>query len=385
MNNISRPPAVSRPIPADSGHSLDDLIGSVIDASLDAVIMADKDSCIVRINPAASAIFGHDAKDMVGRTIGEVIVPAHLRAAHEDGFAHHVATGKRKMLGNRVELEAQHADGHCFPIEIQIEEIVQDNRRIYAAFIRDLSERRAMEVKMTQQREQLHQSEKLGAMATLLGGVAHELNNPLAVVIGRAAILQDALSGTADEKTVRKLQDAADRCHRIIKTFLAIARQSKPKRSAVDLNELLEGALEFSAYGLRHHKIAVGRFLDPAINTLTGDYDQLAQVFVGLILNAEYALSTHSGPRTLAVRTEKVAGFAMVRVEDSGPGLSVDLITRVFEPFFTTKAFGEGGGMGLSVARGIIEAHGGTIGFDETTQTGCTVVVRLPLDKGDLK
>lgn len=376
-------PIQNSPSAPELDNSIDDLIGSVIDASLDAVIMADEHSRIIRINPAAVAIFGHEASAIVGRTIGDVIVPAHLRAAHERGFAHHVEHGGRRMLGKRVELEALHARGHSFPIEIQIEEITRNGRRIFAAFVRDLSQRRAMEAEMAQQREQLHQSEKLAAMTTLLAGVAHELNNPLAIVIGRAVILQDALAGTDEEKTLRKLQDAADRCRRIVKTFLAVAQQGKPKRIEVELNQLLEGALEFSAFDLRQRRIAIGKFLDPNIGTINGDHDQLAQVFVGLILNAKRALSNYALPRKMTIRTSKSAGFATVRVEDNGPGLDPSLLTRVFEPFFTTKAFGEGGGMGLSIARGIIEAHGGTIGFDTSVKEGCAVVVTMPLDKGE--
>ena len=359
-------------------QSADQLVGSVIDASLDAVIIADLDSRILRANPAARGIFG----EIIGKTIGETIVPASLRAAHERGFAHHVATGERRVIGQRLELEAVHADGHNFPIEIQIEEIIQGERRVFAAFIRDLTAQKAMAAEVARQREQINQNEKLGALATLLGGVAHELNNPLAVVIGRAAILEEALAGTGEEKTVKKLRSAADRCHRIVKTFLAIARQSNPRRGTVDLNELIEGALEFSAYGLRQHKIAVGKWFDPALSAIDGDHDQLVQVFVGLILNAEHALGTHDHPRSLTIRTELAEGAAIVRVEDNGPGLSDELKMRVFEPFFTTKAFGDGGGMGLSVARGIVEAHGGSITFDPHYQPGCAVIVTLPLKGG---
>lgn len=361
--------------PPETGQSAEQLVGSVIDASLDAVIIADRDSRILRANPAAIGLFGA----IIGKTIGETIVPGHLRAAHERGFAHHVSTGERRVIGKRLELEAIHADGHSFPIEIQIEEILQGDRRVFAAFIRDLTERKAMEAEVARQRELIHHSEKQGALANLLGGVAHELNNPLAVVIGRAAILEGSLAGTAEEKTVKKLRAAADRCHRIIRTFLAIAKQSVPKRSQVDLNQLIEGALEFAAYGLRQNKVAVGKWFDPAMGQIVGDHDQLVQVFVGLILNAEHALSSHDGARSLTIRSEKLGDTVVVRVEDNGPGLSKDLQGRVFEPFFTTKPFGEGGGMGLPVARGIVEAHGGSISFDAQHQAGCAVIVTLPV------
>ena len=347
---------------------------AVLDASLEAVVIADLEGRIIRANPAATRLFG----DLIGRTIGESIVPPHMRAAHERGFAHHVATGERRVIGKRLELEAVHAEGHVFPIEIQLEEITQGEDRVFAAFVRDLTDRRAMEAEVVRQRELIHQNEKLAALGTLLGGVAHELNNPLAVVIGRASILENSLAGTGDEATVRKLRDAADRCHRILKTFLAVAKQNKPRRGAVDLNDLIEGALEFTAYGLRQNQIAVGKWLDPELGMIDGDRDQLTQVLVGLILNAQRALAAHDGPRSLTLRAQGDGAFVTVRVEDNGPGLSKALQARVFEPFFTTKAFGDGGGMGLSLARGIIEGHGGSIAFDPKQTSGCAVIVTLP-------
>lgn len=361
------------------------LVGPVIDASLDAVVIADLQGRILRVNPAADAIFGYAPGSMVGRSIGEAIVPQHLRAAHERGLAHHAATGERKVIGQRLNLEACHADGHDFPVELQIEEIQQGEQRVYAAFIRDLTERREIEAEVARQREQLHQQEKLTALGALLGGVAHELNNPLAVVIGRASILEDALAGTAEENTIIKLREAADRCHRIVRTFLAMARDSKPRPGKVSLNDLLAGALEFSAYNLRNSKIDVTTDFDGALGQVPGDYDQLVQAFVGLIVNARQALDQHDGSRRLSIQTRLSGQLATVQIEDNGPGISKADRARVFEPFFTTKAFGEGGGSGLAIAKGIFESHGGTIAIDDAKGGGCIINVTLPIEGGQAK
>lgn len=361
--------------------STEALIGPVIDASLDAVVIADLDGRILRVNPAAEAIFGHASGSMIGRTIGDAIVPHHLRSAHDHGMAHHAATGERKVIGRRLELVALHAQGHLFPVEIQIEEIEQGAQRVYAAFVRDLTERRAMEAEVARQRELIHQQEKLSALGTLLGGVAHELNNPLAVIIGRAAILEDALAGTDEEKTILKLRDAANRCHRIVRTFLAMARDTRPRPGKVDLNDLLSGALEFSAYGLRNSKITVTTAFDPALTQIPGDYDQLVQAFVGLIVNAQQALDQQEGVRTLAIETRRKGPYALIRITDNGPGIPQNVQARAFEPFFTTKAFGEGGGNGLAIARGVFESHGGSITIDGAASTGCTIAVMLPTGK----
>ena len=365
--------------------STEALVGPVIDASLDAVVIADLQGRILRVNPAAEAIFGHSPGSMIGKSIGDAIVPPHMRAAHERGLAHHAATGERKVIGQRLNLEAYHADGHNFPVEIQIEEIQQGEQRVYAAFIRDLTERRAIEAEMERQRDQLHQQEKLTALGALLGGVAHELNNPLAVVIGRASILEDALAGTEDENTVIKLREAADRCHRIVRTFLAMARDSKPRPGKVNLNDLLAGALEFSGYNLRNSKIEIATEFDATLTQVQGDYDQLVQAFVGLIVNAQQALDQHDGPRNLSIKTQLSDQSAIVRITDNGPGISKAVRARVFEPFFTTKAFGEGGGSGLAVAKGIFESHGGTITIDGAKNGGCVIIVTLPVRAGEAK
>lgn len=359
--------------------STEALVGPVIDASLDAVVIADLSGIILRVNPAADAIFGHAPGAMIGKSIGDAIVPPHLRKAHDRGLAHHAATGDRKVIGRRLELEAWHVQGHCFPVEIQIEEIEQGKQRVYAAFIRDLSQQRAMEAELARQRELIHQQEKLSALSNMLGGVAHELNNPLAVVIGRAAILEDVLAGTSDEKTVVKLREAAERCSRIVRTFLAVSRNSNPRPGQVDLNDLLAGAIEFNGFNLRNSNIAVSTEFDPAVERITGDYDQLAQAFIGLIINAQQALHEHCGLRTLTVQTMRADDHVTIRIADNGPGIAPDVRARAFEPFFTTKAFGEGGGSGLAIARGIFESHKGTIAIDDNASSGCAIVVTLPV------
>jgi PAS domain S-box-containing protein len=363
--------------------TIEALVGPVLDASLDAVVIADADGIIIRVNPAANLIFGHEPGAMIGRSIGDTIVPPHLRAAHQRGMARHAATGQRTVVGRRVELDAWHTSGRIFPVELQIEEVVQGSQRVYAAFIRDLTSQRQMEAEVSRQRDLLHQQEKLTALGTLLGGVAHELNNPLAVVIGRAAMLADALAGSPEESNIKKLRDAANRCHRIVRTFLAMARQSKPQQGAVVINDLLSGVLEFSAYNLRHSAIAVVTDFDPDLTTLPGDHDQLVQVFVALVMNAQQALDPYDGLRRLTVSSSHDGVFASIRVADTGPGIAADIRARAFEPFFTTRAFGSGGGHGLAIARGIVEGHGGTIAFEDTSNQGCTVLVKLPLGRKD--
>ena len=146
---------------------------------------------------------------------------------------------------------------------------------------------------------------------------------------------------------------------------------------------MLEGALEFTAYELRNSKVAVSTEFDPALQVIQGDHDQLVQAFVGLIVNSKQALDNQEGLRTLKVSTALDAQHITVRIADNGSGIPADVQARVFEPFFTTKAFGEGGGNGLAIARGIFESHGGTIAIDGAAGDGCAIAVTLPTGKGE--
>jgi len=253
--------------------------------------------------------------------------------------------------------------------------------RVLAITQSAFAERRQLEEELARQREALHQSEKLTALGTLLAGVAHELNNPLAVVVGRSAILAEALEGTPHARGIGKLRDAADRCSRIVKTFLAMARRSGPRRATIDLNELVESALDVTAYGLRSTGITVSCDLDPDLPLTHADGDQIVQILMNLIINAQHALATHDGAErrlTIATRRGSAAETIQVVVADNGPGVPTAIQGRIFDPFFTTKEIGQGTGMGLAVSRGMAEAQGGTLEL-LPSQTGAAFQLRLPI------
>jgi len=248
-------------------------------------------------------------------------------------------------------------------------------------FVVDVTKQKEAERALAEQLSQTHQSEKLAALGQLLAGVAHELNNPLAIVLGRAAILKDKLADTPHADSIRKLRDAADRCARIVKTFLAMARQTGPRREAVQVNELIEGALDMTAYGLRNAQIELVQELDATLPVLEADEDQIVQLLINLIVNAQHALEGRDGIRTLTVRTrlDAVRRQAVIEVADNGPGVQANVAARIFEPFFTTKEVGDGTGLGLSVCKGLVEAHGGTLTLHETPGGGATFRATLPL------
>jgi signal transduction histidine kinase/CheY-like chemotaxis protein len=248
------------------------------------------------------------------------------------------------------------------------------------------AERRRFEAELARQREALHQSEKMTALGTLLAGVAHELNNPLAVVVGRSAILAEGLEGSPYARGIGKLRDAADRCSRIVKTFLAMARQSGPRRATVDVNELVESALDVTAYGLRTAGVTVACALDPDLPPTYADGDQIVQILMNLIINAQHALAAGEGLSarrlTIASGSDAADRTIWITVADNGSGVQPEIAGRIFDPFFTTKHIGQGTGMGLAVSRGMAEGQGGRLEL-VPSEKGAVFRLTLPIIQPD--
>jgi nitrogen-specific signal transduction histidine kinase/CheY-like chemotaxis protein len=242
----------------------------------------------------------------------------------------------------------------------------------------DLTALKAAEAEIARQREALYQGEKLTALGSLLAGVAHELNNPLAVVAGYAEILRETAPDEATRSRALEVHEAAERCARIVKTFLAMARQRPPQLGPVALPGVIAAALELAAYGLRTAGVAVEVDIAPGLPRVWGDGDQLHQVLLNLIVNAQQALVQVQAPRRLAVRARHAGGEVVAEVEDNGPGMPPEVRKRIFEPFFTTKPQGVGTGIGLSICHGIVAAHGGRIEVETDEGAGTLVRVGLP-------
>lgn len=229
--------------------------------------------------------------------------------------------------------------------------------------------------------EALRQSEKLADMGMLLAGVAHELNNPLTVVTGRANLLRQTLGGGPLAAQADKIAQAAERCARIVRNFLALARQYPPERQEVRLNEVVREALELLAYPLRVDDVEIVLDLADDLPPLWGDVHQLHQVVVNLVLNAHQAMHLVSGPPrlSLSTRSDPQRGYVHLEVADTGPGIPPEIRARIFEPLFTTKPPGQGTGLGLSLCQGIVENHGGLIRVESEPGRGATFLVELPL------
>jgi CheY-like chemotaxis protein len=247
---------------------------------------------------------------------------------------------------------------------------------------RDITEQKKSAKELARQREALRQSEKLSAMGELLAGVAHELNNPLAILMGRTALLETKTKDPAIKGDVEKIHSAADRCGRIVHTFLSMARQKRPEHKPADLNDIVNGAIELIGYGLNTSGIQLKVTLAKDLPKRNMDIDQIGQIIINLLVNAQHVLTEQPEPRRITIETGCASKGIYCRVADNGPGVQDDLRQRVFDPFFTTKRNNVGTGIGLSVSRGIAREHDGELTLEDTQQ-GASFLLWLPSDSLD--
>jgi PAS domain S-box-containing protein len=368
-------------------ESTEALKSSIVDHALAALISTDAQGHVVEFNPAAEAMFGRTRASLLGRPIGEVIIPTRHRAAHDAGLQRVAGGGPAHIMGKRLEMPALRADGSEFPVEMVLWRTEVGDKSFYTASMFDLTERKSATQEIERQREALRQSEKLTAMGSLLAGVAHELNNPLAIVLGRASLLEEKCEALPELKAdAQRIRDAAERCGRIVRTFLNMARSRPAQRSSVAVNDLVRAAADMLAYTWRSHGISLELVLADALPAIDADADQLGQVVLNLMVNAQQALAGHEGPRRVRISTgiealrENRPPRVWLRVADNGGGVGADLNERIFEPFFTTKAEGIGTGLGLAVSRSLAREHGGDIVLESPGELGgATFRLSLPV------
>ena len=331
---------------------------AMVDHAPIGIVTTGGDGRIVDFNPAAEAMFGVSRAQALGCALADVILPPSRRAE------------PRRVDGAAGAMVGHHASGRDFPMQLMMFRVQIDGEPFDTAFITDLSSQSEAATQIDRQREALRQSEKLSAMGTLLAGVAHELNNPLAIVMGRASLLEEKAEGSGLEDDARRIREAAERCGRIVRTFLNMARQKPPARNPVLLNDIVRAAADMLGYTLRSHGVQLDLVLAEGMPEVQADADQLGQVVLNLVVNAQQAMANVEGTRSLTLTTGVEAvrptpssrePRVWLRVSDTGPGVPAAVRDRLFEPFFTTKEAGFGTGLGLSVSRSIVREHGGEL------------------------
>lgn len=339
---------------------------AMFNASIDGLILRDADGNIVDVNPAMSRMYGNQGQDSDDTLFGGAFRPSYPELG-ASGETMHAELTVQRPGGSALELEV-----HAIPMRYQ-------GQPHTLTIVRDVTEKKRSAEELSRQREKVHQREKLAALGSLLAGVAHELNNPLSVVVARSVMLEEQ-GDPATRTAAIKIRTAAERCARIVRTFLAMARQQPPERASVRIADVVEAALEITGYALRTNGIEVELDLGVGIPRISADRDRLHQVLMNLIINAQQALQERPSPRRLAVNSwyDATADTVCLRVSDNGPGIPQELRTRIFEPYFTTKPTGVGTGVGLSVSLGIVEAHGGSLTVDCPVSGGAAFTVVLP-------
>ena len=357
--------------------------GAILEAAHDAIITTDQQLNIREFNTAAERMFGYARLDVLGRNV-ELLLPPADRAAQARALSEYMTAGRGPLAGRQVELRGRRADGSEFPLELTVARIGSDNRTVLTGFVRDITERRALE-------EQLRQSQKLEAIGRLAGGVAHDVNNILMSIMGAADLLlmQLAPDDSAREEA-EEIKQAVDRGAGLTRQLLAFSRRQPTRPRVFALGDVVRG-METMLRRLIASEIEFEIVVPAEPMRVVADSGQIEQVVMNLVVNARDAMP--EGGR-VTVRLEEVTldqdaaaafiegrpgRYARLSVADTGTGMDAATRAKLFEPFFTTKEQGKGTGLGLSIVYGIVKQSGGYITVASEPGRGATFLIHLPL------
>jgi PAS domain S-box-containing protein len=332
------------------------------------LIVCSADGLIVEANAAAESTYGYGRGEMVG------IAMRTLSADRLDEIASRGAD-VAEVGGGRFEANGRRQDRSTFPAEITIAGFDLDSLAQYVLMVRDLSDQRRLE-------DELVQAQKMEAIGTLVAGVAHELNNPLASIVGFSQLIRDDPALPRDlRENAELLVGEADRTRHIVQNLLDFARRRPPERVPTRLRSLVENVVELSGYSLHAADVEVSIEIPARLPPVPIDRPQLQQVLLNLTTNSVHAIRSTGKRGRIVYRARRLGGHAAsirLSVIDDGPGIAEELRDRLFVPFVTTKPPGEGTGLGLSVSFGIVASHGGRITFEPGPRGGATFHVDLP-------
>lgn len=367
----------------------------ILTHSHDAFVAVLPDGRIQGWNAKAEELFGWTAHEAIGKDLATVIIPEPFRSQHNAGFQRFVATGKAK--GNVVEVEALHRSGRWVPVELAFAGVHQDSGYIVTAFIRDISERKAAQQldaerrhALEEARNALHHAQKLEAVGKLTGGVAHDFNNVLQVITGNLALLQmHARDNAGIQKRLNSIKGAVQRGAKLSSQLLAFARRQPLQPVAVNVMQLLHNMEELMQRALGE-TVELRLFSKGDLWNTQVDPGQFENVILNLAINARDAMPT-GGALNIELsnvclddaEARRLPGLSMgeyvlVSMTDTGSGMSPEVMAQAFEPFFTTKPVGQGTGLGLSMAYGMVKQSNGHIEISSKLGRGTTVTIYLP-------
>jgi PAS domain S-box-containing protein len=336
------------------------------DSITDAISIHDRDFRILRANKAFADIF-HMRPDQI---IGKHCYELHKGGKPISGCPHKqtLATGKPAAAEFYESNLGKYLLESTSPIFDEKGEIVGT---IHVT--RDITEQK-------QQNERLMMADRLASIGELAAGTAHELNNPLTSVIGFTQLVMEKDIPDDIREDLKLIHNEAQRAAGVTKNLLTFARKQAPVKQLNQINNIIEDVLKLRAYEHKVNSIEVQTQLAPDLPEIKVDYFQMQQVFLNIIINAEYFMIEAHNKGTLTITTKKRNGSVKISIADDGPGIPSENLSRIFNPFFTTKAAGKGTGLGLSICHGIVSEHGGQIYAKSQPSKGTTIVVELPVN-----
>lgn len=359
---------------------------SILEATVDGIITAGPDGVIESVNPAVERIFGYPAAELVGRKL-EMLMPEPYRSHHDGYMSHYLQTGERRIIGIGREVEGLRRDGTIFPIELAVGEVLLPGRRLFTGIIRDITMRRRTEELARQRLDELAHASRLAALGELTSSIAHEINQPLAAIVSFAeASLRMMRAGTGSSEVIKgaleQIAAQGARAGDIVQSLRQFVRKERGERESVDINAVIREVLGLLSHDMRVNRVRLKLVLDEQLPRVMADRIQVEQVTLNLIRNAVDALSeVDQRDRCVTISSARAGRHRVeVAVMDNGVGLPVEGAQRVFETFFTTKP--QGMGIGLSICRSLVEAHGGRLTAESNPDRGATFRFSLPLPEG---
>jgi two-component system sensor kinase FixL len=353
---------------------------SIISTVPDAIITIDRLGIIESFSPAAERLFGFGAEEVVGQNV-KLLMPPYYRERHDGYLERYHETGERRIIGIGRVVVGQRKDGNTFPMELSVGESFVNDRKIFTGFVRDVSERQETERRLHELQDEMLHVTRLSAMGELASALAHELNQPLTAIknysqAGRQLVQAEAMDRTKIRDILDKTVDQATRAGQIIRRLRAFVQKHEVERNPEDINQVIEEASALAFIGLKEKGVRVTMERQAALPNPAIDKVQIQQVLINLIRNAVDAMEGLSG-RELTIRSTGDAQAITVSVADTGSGISDAVADRLFQPFVTTKAAGMG--VGLSISRTIVEAHGGRLWHEPNPGGGTVFHMTLPV------
>ena len=348
-----------------------------VETATDVVISMDESGAIQFANPATTAVFGYDPRDLIGKPL-TVLIPDFMQKLHEKTFREYFFIGHRQNNWRGGELSGLRKNGQEFPVEVSFGELGKNGPRVFTGFIRDISERKRSE----ERQETLASVSRLTSMGELAASIAHEVNQPLAAVTNNSnACLRLLADGNLKSDVLRRaleeiVADSA-RASTVIARVRAFIKKAPVEKKELDINEVIQEVVALTRRELSENQVILQRQLEDALPHVLGDRVELEQVLLNLIMNSIEAMTGLASRRRLIWVQSQIgdSGNITVSVRDSGTGLAVDA-EQTFAPFFTTKA--NGMGMGLAISRSLIERHGGRLWAKNNSPHGAVFYFTLP-------